>query len=238
MERRLRITSPGSVRGGAARAAARPEGTRLEPALSKNLRRCRAWLLAACTVSAAALGAEHVSVETQRRGALVEVSARATLRAPQELVWQALTDYNRLAQFIPGMRYSRVIERRGATAIVEQQGEARFLFFAFPIEVTLASTERPPHAIDVRLVRGNLGRLEGGYRIERPRDGSADALILRWEGVVEPGEPLPPLLGEAVMRANIEDQFTGMVREIERRMALRSSETRGTLGGDASGHGR
>ena len=32
---------------------------------------------------------------------------------------------------------------------------------------------------------------------------------------------MPPLLGELVMRSIIEDQFRGMVREIERRDALR-----------------
>ena len=37
----------------------------------------------------------------------------------------------------------------------------------------------------------------------------------------KPATPLPPLLGVAVMRVCIEDQFTGMVREIERREALR-----------------
>ena len=53
-----------------------------------------------------------------------------------ELVWQTLTDYGRLAEFIPGMRSSRVVERHGAVAVVEQAGEAGFLFFTFPIEVT------------------------------------------------------------------------------------------------------
>jgi hypothetical protein len=32
---------------------------------------------------------------------------------------------------------------------------------------------------------------------------------------------MPPLIGEMLMRSSIEDQFRGMVREIERREALR-----------------
>lgn len=182
--------------------------------------RC-AVLAGALLASGGAAATEDIAVETQRRGAAVEIAARATLRAPLALVWQTLTDYDRLSAFIPGMHRSRVLERRGPTAIVEQVGEARILFFSFPIEVTLASLERPPYAIEVRMLKGNLKRLSGGYRIEPAPAGARGALLLRWEGVIEPATPLPPLLGEAIMRANIEDQFVGMVREIERRDAAR-----------------
>ncbi|MEK6245392.1 MAG: SRPBCC family protein [Pseudomonadota bacterium] len=165
----------------------------------------------------AARAAEDVSVEATRRDEALEVVCRAMLDAPLDLVWQTLTDYGRLAEFIPGMRRSRVVERRGAAAVVEQSGEARFLFMTFPIEVTLASTERPPYAIEVSMLKGNLKRLDGAYRIE-PQGGGR--MLLTWRGIVE-ALSMPPLLGDMLMRSNIEDQFRGMVREIERRDALR-----------------
>lgn len=160
---------------------------------------------------------EGVSVEATRRGDVLEIVCRAVLQAPPALVWQTLTDYDRLHEFIPGMRRSRVIERRGAVSTVEQSGEARFLFLSFPIEVTLSSLERPPHAIEATMVKGNLKRLEGIYRIEPQRGGR---IVLTWTGVVE-ALSMPPLLGEMVMRSSIEDQFRGMVREIARRDAAR-----------------
>ncbi|MBC7803292.1 MAG: hypothetical protein H7Y16_05380 [Candidatus Parcubacteria bacterium] len=87
----------------------------------------------------------------------------------------------------------------------------------YPIEVTLASTERPPHVIEVTMLKGNLKRLDGAYRME-PQAGGR--VLLTWTGVVE-ALSMPPLLGEMVMRSNIEDQVLGMVREIERRDSLR-----------------
>ena len=170
-------------------------------------------LLWACAAGAA----EGVSVEATRRDASVEIRAHALLEASFDTVWGTLTDYDHLAQFIPGLRSSRVIERRGGSLVVEQEGEARFLFFSYPIEVTLLATARRPAAIDVRVLKGNLRRLEGGYRLEQ---AGAGKIVLRWVGLIQP-ESLPPLLGVLVMRANIEDQFTGMVREIERREAAR-----------------
>jgi ribosome-associated toxin RatA of RatAB toxin-antitoxin module len=181
------------------------------------------FAFAAVLAVSAAGAADDMSVEATRRGAAVEVVARATVRAAHEVVWSTLTDYDRLHEFIPGLRKSRLIEYRGSTAIVDQAGEARLLVLSFPIEVTLASTERPPSAIDVRLLKGNLKRLDGGYRIEP----SGDQWLLRWTGLLEPEEPLPPLIGEVLVRLSIEDQFFGMVREIERREALRRDKDKG-----------
>ena len=70
------------------------------------------------------------------------------------------------------------------------------------------------------MLKGNLKRLEGAYRIEPQADGR---ILLIWNGTVE-AMSMPPLLGELVMRSNIEDQFRGMVREIERREALRREQ--------------
>ena len=179
------------------------------------------WLLM-FLAAGSARAADDISVETTRRGEALEVVCRAMLDAPQELIWQTLTDYGRLSEFIPGMRKSRVIEQRGAAFIVEQSGVATFLFISTPIEVTLASTERPPHSIEVSMLKGNLKRLDGAYRIE-PQDGGR--MLLTWNGIVE-AMSMPPLLGEMVMRSNIEDQFRGMVREIERRDALRRDALR------------
>lgn len=165
----------------------------------------------------AARAAANISVEATRRDEALEVVCRVTLQAPLDLIWQTLTDYGRLAEFVPGMRRSRLLERRGAAAVVEQLGEASFLFVTVPIEVTLVSVERAPYRIEVRMLKGNLKRLDGEYRIEPQGDGQ---MLLVWTGIVE-ALSMPPLLGELVMRSNIEDQFRGMVREIERRAALR-----------------
>jgi ribosome-associated toxin RatA of RatAB toxin-antitoxin module len=164
--------------------------------------------------------ADEISVEARRRDDALEVVCRAMLDAPLDLIWQTLTDYDRFAEFIPGMRGSRLVERRGAVMVVEQSGEAGFLFLSFPIEVTLASTERPPYDLEVSMLKGNLRRLDGAYRIE-PQAGGRN--LLTWSGIVE-ALSMPPLLGEIVMRSNIGDQFRGMVREIKRREALRRGQ--------------
>ena len=168
---------------------------------------------------APARAAEDLVVAASRKDALIEVRARATLEAPLSLVWDTLTDYERLPEFIPGLKRSRVLSRDGPRAIVEQSGEARFLIFSFPIEVTLESLELPPTSIRVRALAGNLRHLEGAYEVTP--DSHGPKVVLQWTGLIAPDISLPPLLGEMLIRASIADQFTGMVHEIERREVVR-----------------
>lgn len=187
---------------------------------------CHAALLFGAAVLAGswlpAFGAAQVDVDAARNGDLVEVRALAAIDAPLALVWSTLTDYERLPEFIPGLKKSRVISRAGATATVEQSGEARFLFLAVPIDVTVESTERPPN-IEVRRVAGTLRHLQGRYETELL--SNPPRVQLRWIGSIASNSDLPALIGEALIRLLIEQQFVAMVREIERREAARRQGT-------------
>lgn len=182
-----------------------------------RLIRFACWLLVLCAATSHAAG--EIKVEAARKGEFIDVRAYASIDAHLSVIWMTLTDYDRLPEFIPGLRRSKVIGRRGNTVTVEQSGEARFLMFTFPIDVTLEAVEKPPSSIHVRAVSGNLRHFEGGYSVES--DPARPGKVLRWEGTIIPDVSLPPLIGEVVMRMRIEDQFTGMVREIERREAAR-----------------
>lgn len=168
---------------------------------------------------AAAYAADDLTVEAERKGEFIEVRARATIVAPLSIIWATLTDYERLPEFIPGLKKSRVVSRNGPVTIVEQSGEARFLIFSFPIDVTLEAVEMPPASLRVRALSGTLRYLDGAYRVEPDTGGRRH--LLHWVGLLVPDVSVPLLFGEVVMRMSIEDQFTGMVREIERRAAVR-----------------
>jgi ribosome-associated toxin RatA of RatAB toxin-antitoxin module len=170
--------------------------------------------LAASAIAHAADDEIQVSARTER--AAVHIEASVLLRAPLSVVWQTLTDYDHLGSFIPGMTTSRVVDRRGVAAIVEQVGEARFLLFSYPIDVTVSSEEYPPYSIRIHALKGNLRRLEGGYQIVPRADGGIE---LTWSGLIEPDSFLPALITKPVLHAVVEAQFGGMVSEIRRRSA-------------------
>jgi ribosome-associated toxin RatA of RatAB toxin-antitoxin module len=172
--------------------------------------------LALLAILAAAWGADDLATAVERNGRSFAVRASATLAAPQALVWQVLTDYEKLPRFIPGLASSTVQLRAGNRVLVEQRGEARFLIFAYPIEVRLEVVESSPHSIASRAVAGNLRRMSGRYELQRAPEG----VLLRYTGEFEPDFELPPVIGTLAVRTMVEEQFAAMVGEIERRASL------------------
>jgi len=184
--------------------------------------------LLAAAYAAPGTAADDVSIEAERRGDSVEIHARARIAAPPALVWEVLTDYERLPNFIPGIAKSVVRQRQGNKLMLEQTGEARFLLFSFPIDVRYEVIESPPDWVSSRAVSGNLRRMNGRYDLQ-PGAVSASArdtrgmMLLRYEGAIEPNFELPPLIGLVALRSMVERQFTAMVAEIERRAAAQGA---------------
>jgi carbon monoxide dehydrogenase subunit G len=162
-----------------------------------------------------ASAADDLFVDVERSGRSFAIRAEATVAAPIATVWGTLTDYDNLARFIPGMSSSAVQLRAGNRVLLEQKGEARFLVFAYPIEVLLEVLESPGDSIVSRGVGGNLRRMSGRYDLERSQGG----IRLRYRGELEPGFELPPVVGTLALRTMVEEQFAAMVAEIERRAA-------------------
>lgn len=159
----------------------------------------------------ATVQAAEISVHATRHGDSFEVDASAEINADVKDAWKVLTDYGRLAEFIPGMQESRVVSRDGSSVVVDQRGEASFLFLTFPMRVRLAIEERPYERIVSTAIAGNLKELHGVYHLE-PRGAR---LQLRYEGNFTPDFGFPPLLGTLIVRTTVERRFSAMVREIE-----------------------
>lgn len=178
-----------------------------------------AALLAALAWAAPARAAQEFSIEAKADGNAVVIHARARVRAHLPVLWYTLTDYEQLPNFVPGLRSSHVLEKQGNVLVVEQKGVMEVMMFSYPIEVTVESTERMPDSIGVRVLKGNLKQLEGGYSIEKV-PGQENEFLLHWRGVIEPAFAMPPFITVPLMRSSLRQQFLGMVGEIERRQAL------------------
>jgi hypothetical protein len=178
------------------------------PAAQRLLLAC----LAGFTVSAPAA---EIAVDVRRSGETLHVTASAEIKGSIARTWQVLTDYNRLAEIVPDLRVSRVIFRQGNVVQLEQKGEARLLFFSFPLDVRLAITEHPRERIVSRAVSGNFREMRGAYMLE----GSEGRVLLRYTGSMIPDFYVPPLIGAWVLKRNVETTFQALVDEIERKQA-------------------
>lgn len=181
-----------------------------------------------------AAAAAPLQIEVLREGDRFEIHAAVRIAAPLTIVWDTLTDYERLREFMPGVSSSRVLERDGNRLTVEHRGEFDMLFFARPVRLRLAVEHRPLTTVIARslpqLADGSASTLRGfvgRYELAVVRDGE---VRLEYEARFELAEPLPPvigpLMGTMAMRSAIRADFEALLNEIERRRtALRPIET-------------
>jgi len=169
-------------------------------------------LLVCVTGFAAAVPAAEVAVQVTRDGEVFQVDASADIEGNVARTWRVLTDYGRFAEFIPDLHSSRVVSRDGQQVVVEQKGEARVLFFSFPIDVRLAITEYPNERLVSRAVAGNFREMRGAYSLE----AGQGRILLRYAGRMVPDFFVPPLIGTLALRQNVEASFRALVAEIER----------------------
>jgi len=171
--------------------------------------------------------AAEVNLQATRQGDSFQVEAASEFEAEVTLAWEVLTDYERLAEFIPGMRSSRIVSRSKRNVVVDQSGEARLLFISFPMQVRLEIQEFPYERIVSRAIAGNFKELHGTYTLE----ARGRRLHLRYTGTLTPDFRIPPLIGTFLIRNTVEKRFGAMVDEIERRQLLRQLPATRPTGG-------
>ena len=158
----------------------------------------------------------QVVVDARRDGDAVVVVAHSSLNAQRQTAWEVLTDYEHYPQFVPDLTSSRVLARSGNTVIVEQKGVAGFFLFHFPLEVRLSVTEYPFEQVTSSAIGGNFKDTTGAYQLIV----EGEQLRVTYTGRLIPTFRLPPFFGVTAIRIAVEKQFTGLVREIQRRESL------------------
>jgi ribosome-associated toxin RatA of RatAB toxin-antitoxin module len=145
----------------------------------------------------------------------VEFAAQALLPVTPRLVWEVLTDYDRIASFVPALKASRRLSGAAGPLLLEQRlGVAAGSFRAEAV-VVLRVEELPFHAIRFEAVGGNLREMQGEWDIGDLGEGSRLQYRLR----LVPGFWLPPVLGPALIRSSFRDQFDALTAEMMRRAA-------------------
>jgi len=101
--------------------------------------------------------------------------AAVTVDAPASLVWEVLTDYDHLADFIPNLAASERIKLPPSAPAnvvrVRQVGYKRMMYMCLHAESVLDLIEKPCNEIQFRQVAGDFERLQGKWMLS---EGAAD----------------------------------------------------------------
>lgn len=159
--------------------------------------------------------ADSARVETRVGLGGVGIRAEASVNADARTVWATLTDYNRLARFVPGMTLSRVVSTPNARVkLLEQRGEGGLISLVVPDHIIFAIEEHPPARIDFRSVSGGFSSVRGEWVIV----GDQAPVRLGYRAQVSSALPPPPVLTDDYVRREIALRMNALVREAERRM--------------------
>jgi len=119
-----------------------------------------------------------------------------------EQVWQVLTDYDNLADFIPNLTTSRRLESSEPGTLLEQVGSQCFLNIQFCARVVLNMVEQFPHQIGFTMVEGDFKSFEGAWKLESD-EASLSVTHLVYEVTICPPRAIPAMLIERHLRRDL-----------------------------------
>ncbi|HEY4318402.1 MAG TPA: SRPBCC family protein [Herbaspirillum sp.] len=141
------------------------------------------------------------------------VRAHMVANAPLQRVWEVLTDYDRLADFVPELTSSRLVARDEDECIVAQEGFGQFLFIKQPIHLLLRVAETPYSTVQTTLVKGNMYEYSADWAMHAIDSNTTQ---LDYDATISPMFYVPSLFGTALMKRDLRNMLAAVVREMEK----------------------
>ena len=132
----------------------------------------------------------YVEISTEKRPARERrILASITIPQPIEQVWQVITDYESLADFVPNLTSSKLVPNPEGRIRLEQIGSQCFLKFKFCARVVIDMTENFPHELGFSLQEGDFKQFEGAWKLQPTADEQSTQLS--YDLSVKPPRAMP-----------------------------------------------
>ena len=173
-------------------------------------------LLAALPHAVAAFAPnEDIVVRVRKEGSGVAMDVDCPVDAPWQIVWEVLTDYAHMPQFISNIEHSVVEEAAGNVLRIRQTGKASRGPLTLTFDMTREVELVPQTEIRSRLVEGDLKSSDFVTRIVQRND----RIHILNNGRYVPKVWVPPVLVPSMIEAETRKQFGEFRAEILRRSA-------------------
>ncbi len=149
---------------------------------------------------------ERLPLGTRRLAAQLRTSV------PSNLIWNVLTDYEHLSDFIPNLSSSKVLERFESGVHLSQIGTQKFIGFNFSAQVQLELIEDLPRGVlSFHLLRGDFRKFEGSWTIRKLNNELGTCLI--YELTVQGCLGMPVGLIERRLREDLSSNLLAVEKE-------------------------
>ncbi|MBD0268048.1 MAG: SRPBCC family protein [Cyanobacteria bacterium Co-bin8] len=153
----------------------------------------------------------EVEIFTQKlEGRQRRITAAIHIPSGLDQVWQVLTDYEHLADFIPNLTQSKRLPHPAGGIRLEQIGAQCFLNIKFCARVVLDMAERFPQELSFSMVEGDFRQFEGAWKLEPISLAEGEATRLVYDLKVLPPRAMPAGLIERHIRHNLSENLTAI----------------------------
>jgi hypothetical protein len=164
---------------------------------------------------------QDIVVHVQQDGQHIAVDVDCPVDAPWSVVWEVLTDYDHMAQFISNLEFSGIEDRVDNVLRVRQSGKAS----RGPLTLTFDNTREielvPYGEIRSRLISGDLKASDFITRIVKV----AEQIHIVNSGRYTPNIWVPPIIGPTLIKIETQKQYGEIRAEILRRSAMVRPQT-------------
>lgn len=186
----------------------------------------RTIALALLVVGAAAMAPAHAAregdldVKVQMVGEEIRATVSLFVRAPQQRVWDVISDFERTPEYMPSVVVSKVLSRAGNTLRVLQKDRIRIGPFTIPVETVREIRLVEPSRTESRLVSGSMKKYDA--TVELTPEAGGTRIMYRSEAI--PDSVLAGFAGESFVKRMTEERFALLKKEILRREHVASQE--------------
>ena len=164
---------------------------------------------------AAGSGGETIQQTMERLpGGTRRLAVQLRSPIPVGVLWDVLTDYAHLAEFIPNLSSSELVMRDGQTVRLQQVGSQQLMGLRFSAQVLLQLREfKPDGLLRFEMLKGDFRRFEGSWQVRELPEGSS----LLYELTVQGCLGMPIALIEERLRDDLSSNLYAVEQEAKRR---------------------
>lgn len=156
--------------------------------------------------------ATSVEIETEAIGKRQRrLQARIAIAHSPEYIWQVLTDYETLPEFLPNLVTSKRLEHPEGGIRLEQVGKQRLMRVNFKARVVLDLVETFPQEIRFEMVEGDFKEFSGSWELQ-PLESQTQ---LCYKVLVFPPRTMPVGLIERRLSQDLSDNLVAIQQRVE-----------------------
>ncbi len=150
------------------------------------------------------------------------LAAQLRTEIDSQLLWDVLTDYENLNNFIPNLASSSLIKKEGTTVYLSQVGSQKLMGLKFSAKVDLKLEENSTQgSLNFKLIKGDFRKFEGAWKISRVNE---KVTCLLYELTVQGCVGMPVGLIEQRLRDDLTTNLLSVEKEANRRKGALDNE--------------